>query len=224
MVLDVPTNLNLIKERIQKAEKRGGRRPGVVKLLAVTKKVTIEEVKKVSAEGITDFAENRVQELLNKYEQMPNVNWHLIGHLQTNKVKYMVNKVVLVHSLDRWKLAETISRIASFRGITVDVLIQVNVSGEETKFGLPPRELEEFVKEVVQLPGLNIKGLMTMAPFVDNPEEVRPIFRELHNLRQKLNQKWPQISLTSMGMSNDYEVAVEEGSDIVRIGSALFRG
>ncbi|MBO8136652.1 MAG: YggS family pyridoxal phosphate-dependent enzyme [Desulfotomaculum sp.] len=224
MDVDVAANLKSVIERIRKAELRSGRNPGSVKLVAVTKKVPVESITKVINEGISDLGENRVQELIKKQEQLPDVKWHLIGSLQTNKVKYVLGKTVLIHSLDRWRLAETISRMAVKKGLTADVLVQVNVSGEETKHGLLPEEVEDFVSEAVKLPGLNIKGLMTMAPFVDNPEEVRPIFKELYKIKQKLAAKWPGIRLLSMGMTNDFEIAVEEGADLVRIGSAIFRG
>ncbi|MBM7855240.1 pyridoxal phosphate enzyme (YggS family) [Desulfohalotomaculum tongense] len=221
--VDVVANLESVQKRIRAAELRGGRQPGSVKLVAVTKKVPVEQITKVLEAGISDLGENRVQELMAKQEQLPGANWHLIGHLQTNKVKYVINKTVLIHSLDRWKLAETIHRLAAAKGLTVDVLVQVNISGEETKYGLSPNEVEDFITEASQLSAINIRGLMTMAPYVDNPEEVRPIFKELYTMRQKLAEKWPHIQLTSMGMTNDFEVAVEEGADIVRVGSAIFR-
>lgn len=219
---DVISNLKLVQQKISEAEQRRGRMPGSVQLVAVTKTVPPEVISQVADTGLNHFGESRVQELLKKQQQFPDAHWHMIGHLQTNKIKQVLGKTALIHSLDRWPLAETIHSTAANMGIKARVLVQANISGEKTKYGLPPVELEDFILEASRLAGIEIFGLMTMAPFVDNPEEVRPVFRELNNWRNKLSVRWPNIKLLSMGMTNDYVVAVEEGADIVRVGSAIF--
>ncbi len=217
------TNLHLVHQKIRAAELRCGRSPGSVKLVAVTKTVPVDDILTAVKAGVSDLGENRVQELTAKQSVLTHVNWHMIGHLQTNKVKYIIDKVVLIHSLDRWSLAETINNLSSKNKVITDVLVQVNISGEQSKYGLAPIEVEDFVSAASRLSNLNIRGLMTMAPLVGNPEEVRPIFKELCVMREKLKVKWPNIQLLSMGMSNDFEVAIEEGADIVRVGSAIFK-
>ncbi|NLB88405.1 MAG: YggS family pyridoxal phosphate-dependent enzyme, partial [Syntrophomonadaceae bacterium] len=183
-------------------------------------------VNKAMELGLTDFGENRVQELKKKISAVPNAKWHMIGRLQTNKVKDIIDKVVLIHSLDRWNLAETINARAELIDIDVPVLLQVNVSGEEQKAGVDPSDVKVFLKSMGDLPRVKVLGLMTMAPKDENPEKVRPIFKELYLLKEKLSQeKMTNVNLKylSMGMSQDYEVAIEEGANIVRIGSSIFR-
>lgn len=223
--LIVRENLLRVRKQVEAAAKRAGRDPRTVKLVVVTKTIPIDVIREALAAGVTAVGENRVQELLDKQQQLPpEVEWHLIGHLQTNKVKYIVDKVHLVHSLDSWHLAREISRRAQERGSTVQVLVQVNISGEQTKYGLPPGEVREFITDVLQLPGINVRGLMTIAPLVRDPEEARPIFRELYQMAGLLKQDLPKVQLDylSMGMSNDFTVAVEEGANIIRVGSAIF--
>ncbi|MEG6616458.1 YggS family pyridoxal phosphate-dependent enzyme [Peptococcaceae bacterium 1198_IL3148] len=217
------SNYKIVQQKIREAALRSGRDPERIKLIAVTKTVPVEEITKVIKAGASNLGENRVQELVNKQVLLSDVHWHLIGHLQTNKVNKIIGKTVLIHSLDRWSLAETLQQAAEKRDITVNVLVQVNVSGEQSKYGLAPQQVEDFIGDVSELSRLNIMGLMTMAPFVSNPEETRPVFRELYNMQQKLQIKWPNLKHLSMGMTNDYQIAVEEGADIVRVGSAIFK-
>lgn len=224
-VLGIRENLELVREKLKIAAHRAGRDPRSVKLVAVTKTIPPAVIHEALASGVQALGENRVQELLDKQPHLPpDIEWHLIGHLQTNKVKYIIGRVTLIHSLDSWRLAAEISRRARERDLTVPVLVQVNVAGEESKFGLPPVEVPDFVAEVLSLPNIRIRGLMTIAPLVADPEEVRPVFRELKGLAEGLKTKLPGLPLDylSMGMSNDFTVAVEEGANIIRVGSAIF--
>lgn len=219
-------NLSQVQRRITNAARRAGRDPKAIKLVAVTKGVNEPAIKEVIAGGVKSLGENRVQEFIKKYSCLPqDLNWHFIGHLQTNKVKKIIDKVVLVHSLDRWSLAEEINKEAGAIERTVRVLLQVNVTGEKTKHGISPAELEDFYGEAACLPGLKICGLMTMAPMSEYPEEVRPVFRKTRELFLRLKNCLPGggMEYLSMGMTGDFEVAVEEGANIVRIGTAIFR-
>ncbi|SFR14432.1 YggS family pyridoxal phosphate-dependent enzyme [Desulfoscipio geothermicus] len=216
--MGVRENLQQVQERINAAAARAGRDPAQIKIIAVTKQVQVPEIKEVVDAGIVDLGENRVREMTGKMTELPpEVRWHMIGHLQTNKVKYIMGRVELIHSLDRWNLAEEIDRRAGKLGVKMPVLVQVNTSGEKSKFGLSSGELPDFLAALADLPNVAVKGLMTIAPYVDNPEEVRPFFRELRLLAQKFNLKH-----LSMGMTNDFEVAVEEGADMLRLGTVLF--
>jgi len=194
--------------------------------LAVTKTVEPSRINEAVKLGITAIGENRVQEIMSKFDQVdPGVSWHLIGHLQTNKVKYIIDKVSLIHSLDSISLAKEINKRAEKFGRSMSVLVQVNVADEDTKFGLPPEDTINFIKEVSPLPYLNIRGLMTIGPLTEDPEEVRPVFRRLRELKEEISHmKLPGVKMDylSMGMTNDYRIAVEEGANIVRIGSAIF--
>ncbi|MDQ0286944.1 pyridoxal phosphate enzyme (YggS family) [Desulfofundulus luciae] len=223
--MGIRENLRLVLEQVAEAAKKAGRDPGSVKLVAVTKNVPVDMMQEAMAAGVKAFGENRVQELVAKHPRLPvDVEWHLIGHLQTNKVKYIIDRVHLIHSLDSWRLAREISRRAQERSLNVEVLVQVNISGEETKYGLPPGEVRNFIVGVAELPGIRVRGLMTIAPLVPDPEGVRPIFRELYQMAGWLRQELPGLPLDflSMGMSNDFRVAVEEGANIIRVGSAIF--
>jgi pyridoxal phosphate enzyme (YggS family) len=223
-------NLQRVLTRIREAAERTGRDPDSVTLVAVTKGRTPEEVLALLEAGCLDLGENRAQELREKMEALSDrpwgswPRWHFIGHLQRNKVNLVVGKVSLIHSVDSLRLAETISRRAQNLGITQEVLVQVNVSGEPTKSGISPGELEDFLKKAICLPGLSIRGLMTMAPVVSDPEEARPYFRELARLLKRAREVFPgsRLDLMSMGMTQDFEVAVEEGANLVRVGTALF--
>jgi PLP dependent protein len=208
--------------QIAEAALRSGRDPGAVKLIAVTKTVGIEMVRRAAALGIEDFGENRAQDAAEKVVAMPGLRWHFIGHLQSNKVKEVLPFYTLIHSLDRLSLAEALQDQAKKTGRPAEVLIQVNVSGEQSKFGLAPDELPAFLKKISVFDQIRAKGLMTMAPYLDEPEETRSYFRQLRLLRDA-NQK-EELALTelSMGMTNDFIVAIEEGATMVRIGSALF--
>lgn len=222
-------NIARVNERIVEACRRSGRSPSEVKLVAVTKMASIDKIKGALGCGLHTFGENRVQDFLTKYQEIvedEDVKWHMIGHLQRNKAKYLAGKVEMIHSLDRLRLARLLDRLSEDQGYPWQVLVQVNVSGEETKYGLSPDELPEFLDVVQDLQGICVCGLMTIAPYVDDPERVRPVFKELRLLRDKMAQTRPHFDLhhLSMGMTNDYEIAVEEGATLVRVGSAIFGG
>ncbi|NMA02353.1 MAG: YggS family pyridoxal phosphate-dependent enzyme [Clostridia bacterium] len=224
--MDIAANLERINVEIQTALLKAKNPKEKVMLVPVTKNRSISEINKVIAAGYQVLGENRVQELQEKFPQVPtNIEWHLIGHLQRNKVKYITDKVRLIHSLDSYKLALEINRRMQPQNRPMNCLIQVNVAMEKNKHGLEMQEVIPFLEEVSLLPFLKIKGLMTIAPQVDDPEEVRPIFRELAKLFASLKKKdLPNVEMDflSMGMTNDFSVAVEEGANIVRIGSAIF--
>lgn len=222
----IRNNLEAINSKIKAAAIRAGRDPSDIKLIGVTKTVDTVRIKSAYACGIEDFGENRVQELCEKADILDiNCTWHLIGHLQTNKVKYIIDKVSLIHSLDSLELAKEISRRAEKAGRIMDVLVQVNVAGEDSKFGIRPEEALSFVKEVSRMGNIRVKGLMTIAPISDDPEGVRWVFAGLGKLRIDIareNIDNVDMDYLSMGMSHDFEVAIEEGSNMVRIGTALF--
>lgn len=223
---DIKDNLSKVYERIRRAAERAGRDPESIKLVAVTKNVTVDRITEAIKQGVTDIGENRVQELLMKHDAIGSrCSWHMIGHLQRNKVRQIIDKVTLIHSLDSLELAEEINKRASAANLTVDVLIQVNVAGEESKFGISPGEVPDFARSVSKYPGIRVRGLMTIAPYAENPEEIRWVFRDLKRLA--IDMKGENIDniymdFLSMGMSNDFEAAIEEGANIVRIGSAIF--
>ncbi|WP_242654582.1 YggS family pyridoxal phosphate-dependent enzyme [Symbiobacterium thermophilum] len=227
MVSKIMENVSLVLERIRRAAERAARDPAGVRLVAVTKTRTVEEIEAVLAAGIRDLGENRVQELRSKapFLQDRQPTWHLIGTLQTNKVKQALEWAELIHSLDRSALLSELVKQAERRGRPVDALVQVNVSGEASKHGLPPGDLEPFLRQVAQQRWVRVRGLMTMAPLSDNPEDARPHFRRLRQLRdqmQALGIEGVSLEHLSMGMSGDYEVAVEEGATLVRVGTAIF--
>ena len=195
-------------------------------LIAVSKTKPVPVLQEAYDLGVRVFGENKVQELTEKYEVLPDdIRWHMIGHLQTNKVKYIIDKVDLIHSVDSMKLAETIEKEAAKKDLTVRILIEVNVAEEESKFGLKVDEVIPFIEKIATFPHLRVCGLMTIAPFVENPEENRPIFANLHKLSvdiEKKNIDNVNVSILSMGMTNDYEVAIEEGATMVRVGTGIF--
>ncbi len=216
-------NVLEVRKRIEAACLRAKREPSAVKLIVVTKNRSIEEIKEAHLAGVTEFGENRVQEALNKYnavfaEHRSSIQWHMIGHLQTNKAKEAVKIFDLIQSVDSLRLAEEIDKQAARINKIQDILIEVKTSPEITKFGIKPDGVAEFVREVARFKNISIKGLMTIAPVVGNPEEARVYFRILRELRDKINPS----SILSMGMSDDFEIAIEEGSDMVRIGRAIF--
>lgn len=220
------SRLNDITERIERAARKNGRRSKDITMVAVTKTVGIEKVQEAQNLGVCDFGENRVQELKRKKSLLPQARWHLIGRLQTNKVKDVVGQAYLIHSLDRWTLAEAINKCGAALGIRVPVLVQVNISGETSKTGLKPGDVSSFLSSVGELPNLYVLGLMTIAPEDPDPQSSRAVFRELASLKNEISiRKYTNVELChlSMGMSQDFEVAIEEGADIVRIGSALFK-
>ena len=226
--MNICERLAAIQERIQLAATRVNRNPVEVKLLPVSKFNPIESIEAVMAAGISDFAESKVQELMDKQSKMPlTVNWHLIGHLQRNKVKYVVRMLNcrMIHSVDSVQLAREIERHCATLERTMDILIQVNVANDDAKFGVTLAEVFPLLQEVAELPHIRIKGLMTIVPEEDNPEKCRPYFRRLRELAKEIEQlRIPGVEMSelSMGMTGDFEVAIEEGATIVRIGSAIF--
>lgn len=225
--MGIAQNVEIIKKRINNAALRSGRLPGDIRLIAVTKHVSAERVKEAVLAGVGDLGENRVQEGLGKMSALGSFQpkWHLIGSLQTNKVRQTVPAFSLIHSLDRWHLAEALQQRGEELQLEVPVLIEVNVSGEASKHGISPAELPDFLDGLKELKYLNPRGLMTMAPLVEDTEEIRPVFRELRSLLVRMAEKrdlgpaWKELS---MGMSNDFEIAVEEGATFVRVGTAIF--
>lgn len=219
-------SLESVLERIDAAARRSGRSSQDITLIAVTKTVPAEVINLAVDAGVRDIGENRVQEALMKRPQVrEGIRWHLIGHLQRNKVRHALDGFDLIHSVDRESLVDEIARRAKALGRTVDVLVQVNIAGEETKGGVDPRGLESLCKYISNTGVICVQGLMTMAPLSSDPEEVRPIFRRAREEAQRLSRLGlPRVSMEwlSMGMSGDFEVAIEEGANMVRIGRAIF--
>ena len=219
-------NLQETEERIAAACSRAGRDRSEVTLVSVSKTKPVQMLREAYELGVRVFGENKVQEIRDKYELLPkDIEWHMIGHLQTNKVKYIVDKVKLIHSVDSLKLAEVIEKEAAKHDCIVDILLEVNVAEETSKFGLKTVEVIPFAKKIAQFSHINMRGLMTIAPFVDDPEKNRTIFRDLHKLYVDIKEKNIDngtVSILSMGMTNDYEVAIEEGATMVRIGTGIF--
>lgn len=219
-------NYDNVLLNIQKACKRVNRSADEVTLIAVSKTKPLSDIEELISHNVKDFGENKVQELLDKYENVSTpVNWHLIGHLQTNKVKYIVDRACLIHSVDSLHLAREIEKEAAKKNVTASILIEVNMAGEDTKFGISEAEALPLVEEISRLPHVKIKGLMTIAPFVDNPEDNRIHFKKMRQLLLDIKSKNidnVDMSILSMGMTNDYMVAVEEGSTMVRVGTGIF--
>lgn len=219
-------NLTNVENNIKKACERAGRSRDEVTLIAVSKTKPVEMLSEIYAEGVRDFGENKVQELCEKFEVMPkDIRWHMIGHLQRNKVKYVVDKAVLIHSVDSVRLAEEISKEAVKRNLTVDILIEVNIANESTKFGVKNEEAIAMIKEIAALPNICVKGLMTIAPHVADAEENRRYFREIKQLSVDITNKNidnVSMEILSMGMTGDYTVAIEEGATLVRVGTGIF--
>ena len=220
----IAQNIAEIRERIARAAASVGRLPEEVTIVAVTKFRDPDEIMHAVGAGLRILGENRVQEAKAKYGLLPeDVTWHMIGHLQRNKAREAVAVFDCIHSLDSVRIADEVEKRCAALEKTMDVLLEVNVSGEEAKYGLKPDEVEDVVRHVLTLPHLSLKGLMTMAPFVDDPETVRPVFRGLRELRDRINDAGLcRLTELSMGMTQDYEVAVQEGATLVRIGSAIF--
>lgn len=220
-------NLDMLEKKIQEICDNCGRKREDVLLIGVTKTRTAEEVNEAVEWGITDVGENKVQEIMDKYDHVPgNVRWHMIGHLQTNKVKYIIDKVALIHSVDTLKLAEEINKRAREHNMVADVLIEVNAAGEESKFGTDLEGARKLIADVREnCKNVRIKGLMTIAPATDNPEEVRGYFRQLKELfdsYKDIKDENMDFEHLSMGMSGDYAVAIEEGATMIRVGTAIF--
>lgn len=216
-------NIEKVRKRLNKAAEKRGIPVEEITLVAVTKTIPVARIQSAWELGIKDFGENRLQEALPKINSLsPEMKWHFLGHLQTNKVKDVLPFFKLIHSLDRMKLAHVLQKEALKNDKVVDVLVQVNIGSEETKYGFEPELLEKALEELVLLDRLKICGLMAIAPFLEDSEEVRPHFRRLNRMFQNLKVPGVEMKYLSMGMTNDFEVAVEEGSNMVRIGTALF--
>ena len=219
-------NLQEVEEKIQSACRRAGRNRSEVTLVAVSKTKPAATLQEAYYLGVRVFGENKVQEIREKYQVLPkDIEWHMIGHLQTNKVKYIVDKVRLIHSVDSLRLAEVIEKEAEKQDRIVDILLEVNVAEEESKFGLKTAEVLPLAEKLTALSHIRLRGLMTIAPFVENPEKNRAIFANLHKLYVDIKEKNIDngtVSILSMGMTNDYEVAIEEGATMVRVGTGIF--
>lgn len=224
--MSVCENYKNVEEKVIQACKRAGRDPKEVTLIAVSKTKPMSMIEELLPLGVRDFGENKVQELTAKAESLSSeIHWHMIGHLQRNKVKYVVDKACLIHSVDSLRLAEEISKEAGKKQVTVSILLEVNAAGEESKFGITPGETLSLAQEIAKLPHIQIKGLMTIAPYTQNPEDNRIFFRNLRKLSVDIAQKNIDnvtMSVLSMGMTGDYEVAIEEGATHVRVGIGIF--
>lgn len=222
----IKENLAVIEQNIENACKKGNRKREDVMLIAVSKTKPIPMLEEAYSLGCRHFGENKVQELVDKFEQLPkDIKWHMIGHLQRNKVKYIIDKAFLIHSVDSYRLAEEISKEAVKHQLTSHILIEVNVAGEDTKFGTTTDEAIELVEQIAALPNIQIEGLMTIAPYVEKSEENRQYFVRLKQLSVDIIQKNidnVNMNVLSMGMTGDYEVAVEEGATYIRVGTGIF--
>lgn len=227
----IKENLEIVEENIKAACEKSGRARDEVRLIAVSKTKPIELLKEAYDQGIRDFGENKVQEILDKYEQLPgDVRWHMIGHLQTNKVKYIIDKVCMIHSVDSLHLAQEISKQAVKKNVVANILVEINIGDEASKFGSSLQEASELVESIVNLPNISVHGLMTVAPYVVDMEENRPLFAKMSKLcvdiKSQLSNnntgKHNVFTELSMGMTGDYQVAIEEGSTYVRVGTGIF--
>ena len=224
--MSIRENVQFVRNKIAEACRRSGRKSEEIELVAITKTVDVEQINEAIEAGIRVVGENRVQEAWRKFQEVgEKAHWHMVGHLQTNKVKRVLQFADMIHSVDSVYLAREIQTQAKKLDRTIEILIQVNTSGEESKFGLEPEATIGAIEEVSTLPNLKIKGLMTIGAFLPNPEDVRPCFKLLNDLRDRVNERGitsVEIGTLSMGMTNDYEIAIEEGSTMVRVGTAIF--
>lgn len=223
---DIRKNLEKINAVIEETAKGCGRNADDVLLVAVSKTRTPEEINIAIDAGVTDIGENKVQEIMDKYDAVKPVKWHMIGHLQTNKVKYIIDKVSMIHSVDSYKLAVEIDKRAKSHGIVMDILLQVNSAQEESKFGITTDETETLIKDILaNCENIRIRGLMCIAPYADDPDEIRIYFEEVkkqYDQFGKIEHERLDFKYLSMGMSHDFPVAIESGSNLVRVGSAIF--
>ena len=219
-------NLQQVNANIEKACAAVGRAPSEITLVAVSKTKPVSMLQEAYDAGARVFGENKVQEIMDKYDQLPSdIQWHMIGHLQRNKVKYIIDKVAMIHSVDSLRLAQTIEQEAAKKELVMPILLEVNVAEEDTKFGLKVEEVLPLLEQISSFSHIQVKGLMTIAPFVENPEENREVFRTLKKLSVDISAKNINnvtMSVLSMGMSGDYQVAVQEGSTMVRVGTGIF--
>ncbi|MBQ7265922.1 MAG: YggS family pyridoxal phosphate-dependent enzyme [Firmicutes bacterium] len=223
--MSISENIKDIEEKIERAAIKSGRQRKDILLLAVSKTVECDRIKQAMECGLTSLGENKPQEIVRKYDELPGAKWHQIGHLQTNKVKYIIDKVELIHSVDSLKLGEEIEKRAAKLGLRADVLVEVNIAGEESKHGVKPEETRALIEEISKFDHVRVRGLMTVAPFVPDPEENRKYFGQMYKMFKDIGQcGYDNVSMDflSMGMTNDYEVAIEEGANIVRIGTGIF--
>ncbi len=221
----ISENIERVKEKINESARKAGRSPDEVKLILVSKTVSVDKVQEAYEAGAKQFGENKVQELIKKKPLLPqDIQWHFIGHLQTNKVKDIAGQAVLIHSLDSMHLAKEIEKNSGKRNIISEVLFEVNISGEQSKFGFKPEELEDKVGEITRFAHIKSKGLMTIGPQTEDLGLIRSSFRKLTTLRDRMKQIYPDLCWDeiSMGMSDDYPIAVEEGATMLRIGRAVF--
>lgn len=222
----VKENIAAVRQRIEEACRRAGRDTQSVTLIAVSKTKPIPMIEEAYEAGSRDFGENKAQDMRDKHDAMKeDIRWHFIGHLQTNKIKYVVGRAYMIHSLDSLHLAQAIEAECVKKDVHIPVLIEVNAAAEESKFGVTPEETETLIREVSRLPHLQVSGLMTIAPFVENPEENRQYFRKLHDLYIDIQSKSidnVNMSVLSMGMTGDFEIAIEEGATHVRVGTGIF--
>ncbi len=219
-------NLDNVRKNIRKACEASNRSTMDVNLIAVSKTKPVEAIREIYDGGVRDFGENKVQEILKKIDRLPkDIRWHMIGHLQRNKVKDIINRVCMIHSVDSVALAQEISKEGIRAGACMDILLEVNISGEESKYGFTPQEIAAVTEQIASLPGVSVKGLMTVAPYTENPEENRVFFRKLKQLSVDINEKNidnVSMEVLSMGMTGDYEVAISEGATHVRVGTGIF--
>ena len=225
--MNIKKNIDDVLEKVSAAAVRSGRSPEDITVIAVSKTVEADRAREAIEGGLINLGENRVQELVSKYEQLSDIDvkWHLIGHLQKNKVKYIIDKVEMIHSLENLELANEINKRALQHNITANVLIELNIGEEESKFGISEESVYEFVSSMEQFENIRVLGLMTVAPYSENPEDVRWVFRKMKEIFDKISGmklKNTEMKFLSMGMTNDYEIAIEEGANIVRIGTAIF--
>lgn len=222
----IKEQLYSVEQNIQTACDKVGRSRNEITLIAVSKTKPLNMLQEVYDLNVRHFGENKVQELCDKYEQLPkDISWHMIGHLQTNKVKYLIGKTSLIHSVDSLKLALEIEKQAAKSDVIMDILVEVNIANEETKFGISKTETLSLIREIAKLPHVRIKGLMTIAPYVENPEENRCFFRQIKELAVDINNQNidnVDMNILSMGMTGDYMVAIEEGATIIRVGTGIF--
>ncbi len=230
--MSIRENIKEVEAKIAAAVEKSGRKPEDILLLAVSKTKPVELIGEAVEAGLLSLGENKVQEIMEKYEPMERyapegerIHWHLIGHLQTNKVKYIIDKVDMIHSVESLKLAEEIEKRAAQKDLVMDVLIEVNMAEEESKFGVKPEDTEELLRQIAKMEHIRVRGLMTVAPFVENQEENREVFCRMRELLVDMNAKKIdniRMDTLSMGMTGDYEVAIEEGATIVRVGTGIF--
>ena len=221
----IAENLVEVRERISRAIQKSGREPDSVRLITVSKQISVDRIEEARAAGAVVFGENKIQEAIPKIEQVgaEEISWHFIGHLQKNKIKFLDERFELIHSVDSFELAEKIAKHYHSENRVQRILLQVNVSGEAAKFGMEPKELEKQMAEFFQLQGIQVEGLMTIPPFDSDPENSRRHFSRLRELREQYEkQNGLPLNQLSMGMSNDFEVAIEEGATLVRVGTAIF--